>query len=57
MQTGLGGEKLEIRNSLVLNLVINYLVYFLTLISITIVTTFLYSVCITRPMFHHLSQI
>jgi hypothetical protein len=57
MRTELRGEKLEIRNSLVHNSVINYLIYFLTFISITTVTMFLYSMCSTKPLFHHLSQI
>jgi len=51
------GKKLEIRNSVVLNSVINYLIYFLKFISITTVTMFLYSVCSTKQMFHNLSQI
>jgi len=40
MRTGRIGEKLEIKNSVVLNSVTNYLIYFLTFTSITTVTTF-----------------
>ena len=57
MRTVLCGEKLEFRNSVVLNSVINYLIYFFTFISITTVTTCLYGMCSTGPIFHHLSQI
>ena len=57
MRTELRGEKLEIRNSLVHNLLISYLIYFLTFISITTVTMFLYSMCSTKPLFRHPSQI
>jgi len=57
VRTGRSGEKIEFRNSVLLNSVMNYLIYFVTLVSITTVTTCLYSMCSTGPKFHHLSQI
>jgi len=55
--TRLSGEKLEFRNSVVLNLLISYLIYVFTFISITTVTTCLYSMCSVGPIFRHLPQI